>query len=120
MKRYGTVSVKDMMDILNTVQEPRTQMFGFSVKLESQRLQLFKRDGVKCVKCGLEGNIFVVEGPKDVNPHINLYYQDTNGKRTLFTKDHIHPKHLGGKDYMDNYQVMCMPCNSRKGHSYIG
>ena len=29
--------------------------------------------------------------------------------------DHIIPKSKGGKDHIDNYQLMCEECNSKKG-----
>jgi 5-methylcytosine-specific restriction endonuclease McrA len=32
----------------------------------------------------------------------------------MITKDHIIPRSKGGKDILDNYQPMCIICNSKK------
>lgn len=90
---------------------------GDNMKMESQRYRLFKRDGCKCVICGIEGTFFRKERHKhDITYHFNLYGIDNNGDEVLMTKDHIIAKKNGGKDYMSNYQVMCVDCNREKGH----
>lgn len=98
--------------------EPNLVIFdGDEIDMESQRYILFKRDGCKCIKCNLEGAYFAKEksrGQEDSKRwHFNLYGVK-DGKEVLFTKDHIHPRSLGGKDTMDNYQVMCSICNHQK------
>lgn len=90
------------------------------VRRNSQRYILFKEKGLTCVCCGLTANKAYVEIQKEQfesgsTAHINLYHVDSNGKRILFTKDHIIPKSKGGKDIQENYQVMCFPCNQKKG-----
>ena len=90
------------------------------VRRNSDRYILFKEKGLTCVCCGLTANKAYVEIHKEqFNPgttaHINLYHVDSKGKRILFTKDHIIPKSKGGKDIQENYQVMCSPCNQKKG-----
>lgn len=57
-------------------------------RLKSIRLQVFERDGFKCVKCGSE---------------IELTY------------DHIIPKSKGGKYSFENGQTLCRSCNNKKG-----
>lgn len=85
----------------------------FDVKMNSQRYWLFK-DGRHCASCGLEGTKMVLETlPDGSNPHFNLYGVE-NGKTVLFTKDHIKAKAIGGTDSMDNYVVLCAPCNQLK------
>lgn len=92
---------------------------GDSMKMESQRYRLFKRDGVKCVVCENEGKFFRKErGVRDTIYHFNLYGYDAEGKELLFTKDHIIPKSKGGKDVLGNYQVMCYTCNHQKGNKH--
>lgn len=92
----------------------RYDLEGQLVNMTSQRLQLFKTKGVKCCNCGVEGTFFASEIAGDnVNPHLNLYGV-RDGEEVLITKDHILPKFKGGSNTLDNYQVMCRPCNAEK------
>lgn len=52
------------------------------------RRAVMSRDGETCVKCG------------------------SNERPTL---DHVFPYSKGGEDLIDNLQVLCSPCNRRKG-----
>lgn len=56
-----------------------------------------RRDGTFCKECGVP-TIMTLEG----HPR----------RRTL---DHIIPQALGGKDTMNNLQLLCQTCNSSKG-----
>lgn len=87
---------------------------GRRVKLTSDRLRLFFLKGITCCCCGVEGNEFRLESHTTETPHLNLYAVQEDGKVILMTKDHIHPKSLGGANHMDNYQTMCQPCNGKK------
>jgi hypothetical protein len=99
---------------------------GDLINMTSQRYQMFKLKGTCCVKCGLEAEYFTKERPKvkkNFDPtkvvyHFNLY-GNKDGKEILFTKDHIIPKVKGGKNHMDNYQVMCQPCNQDKDDKIV-
>lgn len=87
------------------------------MNMASDRYKLFKTKGVKCCECGIEGKYFAKERMHTCKTyHFNLYAIDKNGNEMLMTKDHIIPKSLGGKDAMDNYQVMCYECNYKKGN----
>ena len=52
------------------------------------RWRVFKRDGYRCVLCGVDSDL---------------------------TIDHIHPQSKGGTNSMLNLQTMCRSCNSSKG-----
>jgi len=90
------------------------------VKMYSQRYTVFKKKGVVCKKCGLVGEYFALEAHNCKNMlkhgfyHFNLY-GTKNGKEVLFTKDHVFPKSEGGTNNLKNLQVLCQPCNSKKG-----
>ena len=92
---------------------------GVPVKMWSQRYQLFAKKGVECVCCGLKGSIFSLETfyrDKDKGKfHFNLYGIYEDRERVMLTKDLIVPKSKGGKDHIDNYQVLCTKCNIAKG-----
>jgi hypothetical protein len=55
---------------------------------EDIRAAVYVRDGGRCQKCGTDKNL---------------------------TMDHRHPWSLGGPDTVENLQVLCRSCNSRKG-----
>ncbi len=55
------------------------------------RLEVYERDGFKCVTCGVQKNL---------------------------TLDHIKPEILGGASTIENLQTMCKSCNSSKGTEY--
>lgn len=89
----------------------------FLIKRRSGRYILFKNKGLKCVVCGKTANKCFLECIKGQEPvaHFNFYFCKDGSKDLLFTKDHIHPKSLGGKNRQKNYQTMCVICNSKKG-----
>lgn len=84
---------------------------GYQIPEKSLRYKIFYKNN-RCVSCGLTGTTMVLEGEEGQRPHFNLYCGNV-----LMTKDHKHPKALGGQDNLGNLQTMCAPCNKRKGHS---
>lgn len=90
---------------------------GCSVKVTSERLNLFAQKGTVCVSCGAKGVVFWYEDLGNGEPHLNLYAEGPNGELIMMTKDHIIPKAKGGENSMENYQPMCVKCNTRKGDS---
>jgi len=92
----------------------------YKIKNTSHRYLLFNRDEKKCVCCGVRASFWALQYSKNskiVQPHLNLYGIDNNNEVILFTKDHVYPKSLGGKDSLDNYQIMCAKCNTKKDSS---
>ena len=104
---------------------------GDLMDMASLRYLTFKLKGLKCVKCGIEGRYFAKEFSKPQHKkniqnkengeliplkyHFNLYAINDIGEEVLMTKDHIHPVSKGGRDFIDNFQTMCFPCNDEKG-----
>lgn len=108
---YPAVDVFAAMDAVGVSRLPDGRTF----KKGSHRLVLFRTKGTECVTCGLNGTVFVLETHNlDIKPHLNLYAVKEDGDYVLMTKDHIIPKSKGGPDSLDNYNTMCMPCNSKK------
>lgn len=86
----------------------------YDIKLKAQKYRVFK-ENMKCVVCGLEiSKVFLESHPPDALT-LSFYGVDKDNL-VLFTKDHIHPKSLGGKDHFSNYQTMCCTCNSIKSN----
>lgn len=91
-----------------------------TVNMNSDRYKVFFEKGTTCVNCGLEGQYFWLEA-YDADAlrnvyHFNLYGLDKDGNEILMTKDHIVPKSKGGINSVENYQPMCVYCNSQKGN----
>jgi len=95
---------------------------GYAVGVTSLRMKTFyqqssSKSGIHCKACGLKAQFFAVEsfsGSLLPSVHANLYGM-RGDTEVLFTQDHVLPKARGGKDNLNNSQVMCQPCNSRKG-----
>lgn len=87
------------------------------VNVDSVRLRVFLTKGCTCVSCGLTGTHFRAErgSSLDERPHVNLYGAGPTGLEVMLTVDHVFPKSRGGPRSIDNLQVMCAPCNARKG-----
>jgi len=95
------------------------KVVSIPVTMESHRYQLFAEKGIVCKKCGLKGTYFALERHKDVDNkyHFNLYGITKYGEEVMLTKDHIVPRSKGGKNNLDNYQTLCVKCNSKKSDS---
>lgn len=115
LDRKGIVPFQDVISFIKSGK--KVVLLGESVKTGSVRLQLFAKGHI-CVICGAEGSYFAVErSPNQNSYHLNLYGINSQGQEVLFTKDHIHPKSLGGADTIDNMQCMCKICNETKGNT---
>lgn len=93
---------------------------GITIKV-SDRYITFLQHGVTCSCCGLKATHYVTtvneDATKEFPYHLNLMREGFMGD-VLYTKDHILPRKLGGRDILDNYQPMCEKCNKSKGHSF--
>lgn len=67
------------------------------------RAEVLRRDGWQCRGCGWSPGDYVPAAPTGRPLYRGLEI------------DHIHPKSLGGPDALDNFQVLCTSCNTRKG-----
>lgn len=89
----------------------------YLLKTKSVRYNLFARDKDKleCVKCGTKATAFYLQRDhvnQDGPYHANLWGINSNNELIMLTKDHILRKRDGGKDNIDNLQIMCFYCNS--------
>jgi 5-methylcytosine-specific restriction endonuclease McrA len=92
--------------------------FGRQVKMTSLRYQTFRKS-IRCVCCGVEGTVMLLELPGDRGmPHFNLY-AEREGKLVQMTKDHKQPKSKGGLNTINNMQTMCCHCNELKGDRHL-
>ena len=79
--------------------------------IRSQRVNDLIQLGTKCVRCPREGVKFLMTIDKPGSLHFDLYDEHNH----LMNIDHIYPKSKGGKNTVENYQLMCEECNSKKG-----
>lgn len=117
LERTGVISLEELRIAMGSG-ERYLEIGGVPMPLRKDRLRLFMRDELKCVKCGLAASFAAGERVRgtETNCHLNVY-GTRNGGDVLFTKDHILPKSQGGANRLDNYQIMCQPCNGQKGNS---
>lgn len=123
--RFEVVPIEEITpDILKYWDEKHAHVqrpSGHWVGVSSLRMKTFGRaawssTGLKCVSCGIKGKFFAVEqSPGQESHHLNLYGVNDDGEEVLFTHDHIIARALGGADNLSNAQVMCSPCNHKKG-----
>lgn len=123
LKTVGTYTIPEVLDHIG---EGDREYDGWIVHMDSQRYELFKAKGTQCVRCGLEGTVFLLQRQRRESPtnpsnraHFNLY-AEVEGKWVLLTKDHIIPRAEGGRDQLSNYQTMCAPCNFAKADTLPG
>lgn len=119
MIRYGALSPAQIRERLETLPDNASKYerwaFGnISAMATPKRLRSFQ-DNPKCVCCGREGNVYIVERHRNETTmqYLNLYSAGPGGL-VLMTVDHIYPDSLGGRYAGENFQTMCRLCNQSK------
>ena len=116
--RVGVYDIDTILKLLKSGRKKHTFITrhgNIDVKLTSQRYLSFLINGIKCVHCGKECSYMALERFYDQDIyHLNAYAKSDSGKEVLMTKDHIVPKSRGGRNCINNYQTMCVNCNTKK------
>jgi hypothetical protein len=120
LERKEVISLEDVLPHVKMNRKKiQQEIKGDKIKITSIRLNVFKNSNLTCPICNLQATYFAKE--KNINDksyHLNLYGLH-NDREILFTRDHILPRSLGGKDTLENQQIMCEPCNLLKGNRHI-
>lgn len=93
--------------------------FKDSLKRANIINQLINRDGLKCMHCEKVPEYFALAKDNGGRWHLDLY-SDFDNIPYMYTIDHIHPKSKGGKNSLENYQILCKHCNEIKGDKVDG
>lgn len=123
--RHAIASIDEILEAVRAgygQEDAKHTVDGYTFNVHSLRLKTFlqhkRHTGIHCKACGLKASFFSVDSfarQSDLpSVHVNLYGV-SGDKEILFTRDHKVPKAKGGGDGLNNSQVMCQPCNSKKG-----
>lgn len=74
---------------------------------------LIDRDGCECKRCKEIPSYFGLGKDNAGYWHLDLY-SNKDDEHYMYTIDHVHPKSKGGKNHIDNYQLLCKICNEDK------
>lgn len=129
---YIRDSFWDLKDVYNLLKKNKNKNKYFyinknKIKTSSQKNNLFiqnyekYKNKCKCDICGLEAKYMVLEKSKDVVNdyfHFNLYTINKDNQEIYFNIDHVIPKSKGGKNELENMQLTCEICNSKKANKF--
>ena len=123
-KIYKKYSIEEVFKLLEDNKIPDSIVFHpkdykDSLKRAEIIKQLILRDGKRCVKCESIPEYFALAKDNGNRWHLDLYSERDND-HYMYTIDHIHPKSKGGVNSIDNYQLLCKPCNQKKGDTVEG
>jgi 5-methylcytosine-specific restriction endonuclease McrA len=89
------------------------------VRINTDKLACFKRNGLKCANCGIKGSEFHLQKNSNSDHFLNLYAKKKNGNLELMTMDHIVPRSKNGsRRARNNLQTMCYCCNQNKADNF--
>lgn len=107
--------VREMLELPARYKKGKPYGLHDGVYFSLRRAAIIFEIGFDCVHCGLKGHIFHLEHTfNKASWHLDLYSEDD----TLMTIDHLVPKSRGGPDVVENFQNLCMPCNTIKGNRH--
>jgi hypothetical protein len=106
---YTIIDTKPLQEGISFLLNLPYKKYKFDRK---KSLALLAQINTKCVCCGVEGTKFCLGKDKANQLHWDLYTDDGIG----LTIDHIIPKKDGGKNLLENLQLMCLECNNLKMH----
>ena len=120
MKNIKITDVKKLLKLFVKSKESILLIDGFKIK-NKEKYSLFLKKGLKCKCCGLKPYFISIETDNNCkNGFAFLTVYGNIGKTNIkMTIDHIIPKALGGRDEIDNYQILCEICNREKGDKII-
>lgn len=120
-KLYKNYTINKIFDYINKNELPDKDIYHKLDYIDSfERIiiikELLDRDGYKCQNCNIKPSFFALGLDKSKRWHLDLY----SDNHDMFTIDHIHPKSKGGKNNIENYQLLCKVCNEDKSDNIDG
>lgn len=118
---HSSVDLDEGFDILEAESKHDRLVRGKRVNRPSgwALFRHLKGQSIRCHFCGCEADRWVAtkgRTDKQGHPVLNLYGVNTDGHVVLMTRDHIIPKSLGGRDWVENLRPACGPCNERRSN----
>lgn len=122
--RVGVLSIEEVRDLFikSRMRQVRyLEVNGFKIRISNYRYKVFlETSGTECKKCGKEASYFAIEKLEKQIKYPNLYFLNLYGKNKkdedlLYTVDHIIPRAKFGRSTFENFQTLCLHCNSAKG-----
>lgn len=85
---------------------------------QTRILKYMRAKGTTCVECGAIAIELIKYKNNNGNKCNHVFGITPDGKEVMFNVDHIIPKSKGGTNHIDNIQIMCFPCNCKKGSTF--
>jgi 5-methylcytosine-specific restriction endonuclease McrA len=118
-------SIEQIFNIINNNSDLPDKVFYSKVDYDDslRRVKIMKnlieRDKCECKKCREIPSYFALGKDRNGYFHLDLYSKK-DGVALMYTIDHIYPKSKGGKDDIENYQLLCKVCNEDKSDKIEG